>query len=909
MSCKPDEFLCIWKFSAIFADVSNYLTFINTFEKMFRKTIILISVLFPFALHAEKEVAADEAARMSASESYREVGIHDPSVYYDAAGETYYIMGSHIGFAKTADLLNLTNLGSKGVYTKGYSQEFKSCPEHTVRVTRDGVTSAEPLPTFDAGAYCATYAGIKVGDRQPTTESNWISGDQWAPDVIYNPNMGKWCMYLSLNGDYWASTIVMLTSDSPSGPFSYEAPIVSGGFNGQTYSGKSVSYKDTDLELVLGPLDQLPSRYKTSSWGNLWPNCIDPCVFFDDDNELWMVYGSWSGGIFILKLDSNTGLRDYTYTYKPETYSGKAPNGASFTGYSSDPYFGKLIAGGCYVSGEGAYVRKIGDYYYLFVTYGGLAPDGGYEMRIFRSANPDGPYVDGTGASAKYTQYVLNYGANASSNKGMKIIGAMNKWGAMTVGECAEGHNSAITDREGDSFVVYHTKFNNGTEGFQVRVRQLFVNEKGWLAASPFRFTGKQTRQADIESKQLFTPDEIAGAYNLLIHPYRLNHNKMAEATPVKVTLHADGAISGDRTGSWAYSEEGKSYVTLKINGATYYGVAIRQNADGYSDMPAVCMTAVSNSGVPVWLYRLTPEAAIADAYRMLTDQFIGSENSLIRKDAPQIDNVAISYDVRNALTGEPEPETLSADGKYTPTADGHPITITVEMRSGDCVLNLGPYTRNTRSRDYEPELSVYYPMSQRKDVSAGWWSNFSTESYELQQGDAADFHFHNYSDKAENWHNWALYGANATHGASGYTEYFGVRCDNWDNTSASNNGCSGDFNWDTFKSDMDGSLVDMHTEYDDDGVFSMHSVITTAAGAEYTYAYRKTLDSSPGKITLFFVSEKSYIDGSGLENGVAESLAEPVRRDGRTYNVLGQEVGDDYKGIVIRNGLKRIRR
>ncbi|MDE5850018.1 MAG: glycoside hydrolase family 43 protein [Muribaculaceae bacterium] len=876
---------------------------------MFRKSILLLSALIAVAANAQTEITVDEVAAMSASKSYKEVGIHDPSIYYDPAKATYYMMGSHIGFAKTTDLLNLTGIGSQGVYTKNYSQEFKSSPEHTVQVTRDGVTTTETLPSFNAGAYCATYAGIKVGDRQPTTEAAWISGDQWAPDVIYNPNMGKWCMYLSLNGDYWASTIVLLTSDSPSGPFAYQAPIVSGGFNGQTYSGKSVSYKDTDLELVLGPLDQLPARYKTSSWGNLWPNCIDPCVFFDDDNELWMAYGSWSGGIFILKLDNNTGLRDYTYTYKSETYSGKAPNGSSFTGYTSDSYFGKLIAGGCYVSGEGAYIQKIGNYYYLFVTYGGLAPDGGYEMRIFRSENPDGPYVDGTSASAKYTQYLLNFGPNAGTNKGMKIIGAMNKWGTMTVGECAEGHNSAITDSEGDAFVVYHTKFNNGTQGFQVRIRQLFVNEKGWLVASPFRFTGKQTRQADIDSRQLFTPDEISGTYKLLLHPYRLNHNKMAESVPVTVTLSADGTITGDRTGTWAYSEDGKSYVTIRINNVAYYGVALNQNVDGYSDMPAVCMTATTNSGIPMWLYKLTPKAAIAEAYHKLTVDFLGSENSQIKKDAPLVDNVTIRYDARNALTGEPEPETLSPEGKFTPTADGHAITISVELTAGDYSLKLGPYTRLTRSEDYTPDTSVYYPVSQQKNVNAGWWSNFSAESYELQQGDAADFHFHNYSSMGENWHNWALYGASATHGASGYNEYFGIRCDNWDNTTSSNNGCVSDFNWDTFKRDMNGSLVDMHTEYNDDGVFSMNSVITTSDGVGYHYSYTKTIGSKPGKITLFFVSEKSYIDGSGLENGVTDIYDECNPYDGRTFNVWGQEVDATYKGIVIRNGRKIIQR
>lgn len=872
--------------------------------------ILFLTALAAITAQAQTELTTQEAVSMSAPASYREVGIHDPSVYYDPAGETYYMIGSHIGFAKTTDLLNLTNIGSSGIYTRGYAQEFKSCPEHTVQVTRGEVTTTETLGSYDAGAHCATYADVQVGDRQPTTEAGWIAGDQWAPDMIYNPTLGKWCMYLSLNGDHWASVIVLLTSDSPSGPFKYEAPIVFGGFDGQTHSGKKVDYKTTDLELVLGELDELPARYKTSAWGNLWPNCIDPCVFFDDDQQLWLTYGSWSGGIFMLKLDSATGLRDYTTTYPEVTYNGRDTRNGSYTGYDSDPYFGKHIAGGAYVSGEAPYIQKIGDYYYLFVTYGGLAPDGGYEMRIFRSATPDGNYVDGTGASAKYTSYTLNYGPKAGTNKGLKILGSMNGWGTMSVGECAEGHNSAIVDPDGDAFVVYHTKFNNGTQGFEVRTRQLFINEKGWPVASPFRYTGKQTRQADIDNRQLFTPGEIAGTYNLILHPYRLDHNNMAEATPIKVTLTADGQVEGERSGTWAYSSDGKSYVTLRLNNGTYYGVAISQNVDGYSDMPAVAMTAVGSGGAPVWLYKLTPKAAVAEAYRKLVLEYLGNEHTVIKADAPAIDNVSVTFDARNAETGDPEPETLSADGVYTATDDGHALTIYIELSCGDHSMKLGPFTRATRRADYEPQQGVYYPVSQQRDLNAGWWSNFSTEDYQLAQGDSAEFHFYNYSDATDNWHNWALYGASTTHGASGYTEYFGVRCDNWDNTTGSNTGCTSDFNWDTFRTDMNGSRVDMHTDYSADGVFSMQSTITTDGGKVYNYSYTKTIAAKPEVLTLFFVNEKSYIDGNDLEAGVTNvTIDRRQTGDGRTYNLMGQEVDSTYKGIVIRNGRKYLQR
>ena len=31
-------------------------------------------------------------------------------------------------------------------------------------------------------------------------KGNNVQGNQWAPDIVYNKTMKKWCMYMSLNG-------------------------------------------------------------------------------------------------------------------------------------------------------------------------------------------------------------------------------------------------------------------------------------------------------------------------------------------------------------------------------------------------------------------------------------------------------------------------------------------------------------------------------------------------------------------------------------------------------------------------------------------------------------------------------------------------------------------------------------
>ena len=70
-----------------------------------------------------------------------------------------------------------------------------------------------------------------------TANPDWsVDGNMWAPDVVYNKEMKKWCMYLSINGDSWYSSIIMLTSDFIVGPYTYQAPVVISGFkSGDTY--------------------------------------------------------------------------------------------------------------------------------------------------------------------------------------------------------------------------------------------------------------------------------------------------------------------------------------------------------------------------------------------------------------------------------------------------------------------------------------------------------------------------------------------------------------------------------------------------------------------------------------------------------------------------------------------------
>ncbi len=467
--------------------------------------------------------------------TYQKITCHDPSIFKDFDG-TYYIFGSFLTGGSTQDLYNWTSLDAR--IQGGFSQEVRD--------------------------------QIKAWNKDENADG-W-NGYLWAPDIIYNPHMEKYCMYLSANGDDWKSNIVLLTADDIMGPYDYAGSIVYGGFDADNYG-------ETDAPKVLGE-SEIPERYVVNGianrkWGDMWPNCIDPCVIFDDEGNLWMSYGSWSGGIFMLELDEETGLRDYSVTYESNEHS--------------DAYFGAKIAGGSYASGEASYIQKIGDYYYLFISYGALEARGGYNVRIFRSQRPDGDYVDLLGNTPYFDRLVQNFNLSV----GVRLMGGY-KWRNFNVGQVAQGHNSAFVDDEGRAYMVFHTRTANGTEGHNVKVHQLFMTKEGWLVAAPYQTTGEALKPDG------YTVSEVAGDYEIILHELDIDYENLDVNQPKFITLTEEGKITGDYEGTWEL-ESGTSYISLHFNGQEYSGVTVSMEIE-YTTIETMTFTAVGlNDQITLW--------------------------------------------------------------------------------------------------------------------------------------------------------------------------------------------------------------------------------------------------------------------------------------------------------------------
>ena len=559
----------------------------NRFMLCFISLVCLISSVFGVP-DAEKIQAKQYA--MSGGGSCEagggRIGIHDPSVIKSKDG-SYYVFGSHMAAARSDDLLNWSEIAC-GV---GDGNRLLVPEGSTLRKEL-----SEPLSWADA---FQSVSGVNEEDWQTNI---------WAADVIYNEEMGKYCYYAS--SSVWGlpqSVIWFATSDSIEGPYKYENTVVYSGFDNLVaengYSRATpLHYSFTNITSVLKKGDLYIKDVLNNSWCDIngrydsgrLPNAIDPALFYDAEGRMWMAYGSYYAGIYIMPLEEKTGLPDYEYMQNTEGY---------------DMYFGKQIMrtnGANELSGEGAYViyDAQSGYYYLYLSVGGLNSLGGYNIREYRSKNPDGPFLDAAGNDAM-----------EDVNTGIKLFGNYT-FDCLETAYLAAGHSSVLIDSDGKMLQVYHTRFNNGSEDFQVRVHQMARTENGWTVALPFEYTGETIDYRGTVG------NELAGEYEFINHGTLTNGcTDWADAEKIisptqSITLDSDGTVRGlklyesvknntavsftQAEGEWSV-KEGTAYITFILDGVKYEGVFCKQSDESGERTERLVFSAVGENNECIW--------------------------------------------------------------------------------------------------------------------------------------------------------------------------------------------------------------------------------------------------------------------------------------------------------------------
>ena len=167
----------------------------------------------------------------------------------------------------------------------------------------------------------------------------------------------------------------------------------------------------------------------TDNW-----NAIDPNVIVDDAGTPWLAFGSFWGGLKMIKLTTDGARADTTLL----SIAARPRNGGAL---------------------EGGWVYKHCGYYYLFSSWGaccGGAYD--YNMRVGRSTAVTGPYVDKAGVAL------------------MDGGGTLLVQGTATL--TAPGHNAVIA-YQGKTYNIYHA-LNANHGGAALRISELVWDADGW---------------------------------------------------------------------------------------------------------------------------------------------------------------------------------------------------------------------------------------------------------------------------------------------------------------------------------------------------------------------------------------------------------------------------------------------
>ncbi len=270
----------------------------------------------------------------------------------------------------------------------------------------------------------------------------------WAPFVEYAN--GEYRMYYSATRAFgsWESRIWLATARHPLGPFENRGVVA------DTWGTKRTS-----------------------------PNAIDPHIIRDGD-RVYLIYGSFFGGIYIKELDPATGLCLDGDPRKP---------GVCISRRSRPP----VIDGP--EGASAAFVPETG-YFYLFQSYGWLGDT--YDIRVGRSRCVTGPYLDRQGQDLRGASLGEKLAGSYRFSASAPPVGDTDpgwSWGGLR----GPGHGVPFYDPNRDAwFFVHHIRdgaeVNRKTEKdgrqsfrrFYMMVRPMFFVD-GWPVLSPEPFGGE----------------------------------------------------------------------------------------------------------------------------------------------------------------------------------------------------------------------------------------------------------------------------------------------------------------------------------------------------------------------------------------------------------------------------------
>lgn len=470
--------------------------------------------------------------------------------------------------------------------------------------------------TTPAAEEMAAYGWSEVNGWMLTDSANC---QYWAADLVPASYGGYWLYTCLVNSDYDEEKhdrVCIVLAWSP------------------TLEARSFQYVGCILQSI--------SDYAQDA---LYYNVValDPQVAYDADGRMYLTFGSFGAGTYMIELDSETGLRkdgqtdwldaDTINTYMEEARTtaigGTHPYYGTHMTYCAE---GSVIAHQYdvpIVSEDGGITEIYDDYYYLMTCLGVLSRN--YVLFTAKSDTIDAfsnlsgdPMASGwigkelvTGLFPPLSGYRSDldresYITTADRIEGSTEYIAMSsfQWADYDFDIHAPGHGDLHTTNDGVNIAMLMVRTlalqndktaecDNGyplaasSTKFFMQAHQYYLNSVGDIVINANRYAGEPDRPVSKEEFLSFANDN---RFQLVLagDPY-------VTTTAVYVTLGEDGSVTGDASGSW--SMYGDRYIRLDIDGYdTYYGVAAVSWLDNKNCVGMTVTAMGQSTGWPLYM-------------------------------------------------------------------------------------------------------------------------------------------------------------------------------------------------------------------------------------------------------------------------------------------------------------------
>ncbi|MBN2766542.1 MAG: arabinan endo-1,5-alpha-L-arabinosidase [Paludibacteraceae bacterium] len=330
-------------------------------------------------------------------------------------------------------------------------------------------------------------------------------------------------------------------------------------------------------------------------------NAIDPSIVTDPvTGKMWMHYGSYFGGLYVMELNPETG--------RPFTPGDQGVLVARRADYKKDNLEAPEII---YHPG----LKK----YYLFTSYDPLMTT--YNVRVGRSDKPEGPFLDFFGNDLRDTTNnypIITHPYQFKNHPG---------WAGVA-------HCGVFANEKGDFFMAHQGRLSPDNQQMVLHVRELKWTDNGWPVASPQRYAGKIIQESAVSgggNSQSQTYNRKKANWNSLLPNQLHGHWEIIRIQDAKtdrqlefgqilwgegqlrateinqskeVELLKNGRMKGS-DGKWKYNA--KTGLTLVLKNETISNLIVFTGHDWENETETLLFTGLDRNGCSVWGKRVKP--------------------------------------------------------------------------------------------------------------------------------------------------------------------------------------------------------------------------------------------------------------------------------------------------------------